>query len=66
MPGFEYVRVPAQGPETFSRTLEALAAEGLPLVGAVQDFTDPASGQGYMCFPIRRLDERAERKEPNL
>lgn len=56
VPGFEYVRVPAEGPETFGRTLEALAAEGLTLAGAAQDFTDPASGQGYMCFPIRRLE----------
>lgn len=55
IPGFEYVRVPNDAPDVFPRTLEALAAEGLSLVGAVHDFTDPATGQGYMLFPIRRL-----------
>lgn len=57
IPGFEYVRVKADGPETFRRTLERLAAEGLPLAGAVQDFTDPTTGQAYMCFPVRKLTE---------
>lgn len=56
VPGFEYVRVRSEGPETFSRTLAELPAQGLSLAGAVQDFTDPRDGQGYMCFPVRRLD----------
>ena len=55
IPGFEYVRVENNAPDIFPRTLEALAREGLPLVGAVHDFTDPATGTGYMLFPIRRL-----------
>ena len=57
VPGFEYIRVRNDGPDVFGRTLEAMAAQGLSLAGAVQDFTDPASGAGYMCFPIRRLAE---------
>lgn len=56
VPGFEYVRVPHDAPDTFSRTLAALAEQGLSLAGAVHDFTDPATGRGYMCFPIRKLD----------
>lgn len=55
VPGFEYIRVANDAPDIFPRTLEALAREGLPLVGAVHDFTDPATGTGYMLFPIRRL-----------
>ena len=55
VPGFEYIRVENNTPDVFSRTLEALVREGLPLVGAVHDFTDPATGTGYMLFPIRRL-----------
>ena len=55
IPGFEYVRVENDAPDIFPRTLQALAAEGLPLVGAVHDFTDPATGKGYMLFPIRKL-----------
>jgi hypothetical protein len=55
IPGFEYVRAINNAPDVFSRTLQALAEEGLSLVGAVHDFTDPATGTGYMLFPIRKL-----------
>lgn len=57
VPGFEYLRVPNDGPDVFQRTLAVLAEQGVPLAGAVQDYTDPASGQSAMCFPVRRLDE---------
>ena len=56
VPGFAYVRVRSDAPDVFARTLQQLQAAGLPLVGAVQDFTDPADGCAYMCFPVRRLD----------
>ncbi|MGN1367428.1 MAG: GyrI-like domain-containing protein [Aristaeellaceae bacterium] len=55
IPGFEYIRVENDAPDAFPRTLAALEAEGLTLAGAVHDFTDPATGKGYMLFPIRRL-----------
>ena len=55
IPGFEYVRVANDQADVFPQTLAALEAEGLTLVGAVHDFTDPVTGKGYMCFPIRRL-----------
>ena len=57
IPGFEYIRVKADGSEIFRRTLESLATQGLALAGAVQDFTDPATGQAYMCFPVGKLTE---------
>lgn len=56
VPGFEYIRVKSDSPEVFPQTLRMLESEGLTLAGAVHDFTDPATGQGYMCFPIRKLD----------
>ena len=55
IPGFEYIRVPNDAPAVFPRTLEALAEAGLSLAGAVHDYTDPATGAGYMLFPVRRL-----------
>ncbi|MBR6668189.1 MAG: GyrI-like domain-containing protein [Clostridia bacterium] len=55
IPGFEYIRVAADAPDVFPRTLEQIAAEGLSLAGAVHDFTDPVSGTSYMCFPVRKL-----------
>ena len=35
--------------------LAALAEEGLPLAGAVQELTLPAAGKEYLCFPVRKL-----------
>ena len=55
IPGFEYIRVKNDAPDVFPRTLDMLAQQGLSLAGAVHDFTDPATGMGYMLFPIRRL-----------
>ena len=55
IPGFEYIRVENGSPDVFPRTLQQLADQGLPLVGAVHDFTDPATGTSYLLFPIRKL-----------
>ena len=55
IPGVEYIRVAADAPDVFPRTLEQIAAEGLSLAGAVHDFTEPVSGTSYMCFPVRKL-----------
>ena len=55
IPGYEYIRVENNAPDIFPRTLQALAEQGLSLVGAVHDFTDPSTGKAYMLFPIRAL-----------
>ena len=54
VPGFEYVRIPL-GDNAFKEGLQAVANAGYTLVGAVQDFTDPQTGEAFMLFPIRRL-----------
>lgn len=56
IPGYEYLRAESSG-TAFPDTLACLAQSGLELAGAVHDFTDPATGKSYMCFPIRKLDE---------
>lgn len=56
VPGFEYLRIRSDSPDAFGRGLAEMARLGLPLAGAVQDYTDPASGVSYMCFPVRRLE----------
>lgn len=53
-PGFEYLRV-RSGPDVFPVMIDYLRSKGIPLAGAVQDYTDPADGSSYMCFPVRRL-----------
>lgn len=55
VPGYEFVRVENEGENTFAETLKYLEESGLALAGAVHDFTDPASGKGYMLFPIRKI-----------
>ena len=55
IPGFEYIRVERDNQFCFSRGLAYLQEAGLSLVGAVHDFTDPATGTGFMLFPIRKL-----------
>lgn len=55
MPAYEYLRAENEGPDTFSRMLQYLNYTGQTLAGAVHDFTDPATGRGYMYFPVRRL-----------
>lgn len=54
VPGFEYLMVENAD---FDAVLAYMAENHLPLVGAVHDFTNPATGKGYMLFPIRRLQE---------
>lgn len=56
VPGFAYVRVEADD-TAFARGLALLEEEKLTLAGAVQDYTDPATGSSWMCFPVERLDE---------
>ena len=55
IPGFEYLRMERDNQFCFSRGLAYLRDQGLTLVGAVHDFSDPATGTGYMLFPIRKL-----------
>ena len=55
IPAFEYLRTENDRPSAFSDMIAYLKENRITLVGAVQDFTDPATGKEYMLFPIRRL-----------
>ncbi len=55
IPGYEYVYVECEGPDTFPQVLKYLEDHQLPLVGAVHDFTCPETGKNYMFFPIERV-----------
>lgn len=54
IPGFEYIVVENNN-GAFEDTLRQMKEEGVSLVGAVHDYTDPATGKGYMYFPIREV-----------
>ena len=56
IPGFRYLRVGCDSTDVFGQMLAELEERGLSLAGAVQDFTDPATGRNYMLYPIERLD----------
>jgi len=55
IPGFEYLCAACDSGTVFEDMITYLSANGLPLVGAVQDFTCPRTGKNYMLFPIRKL-----------
>jgi len=55
IPGFEYFRIECDRETVFAEMIAWLEEEGIPLVGAVQDFTCPRSGKNYMLFPVRKL-----------
>lgn len=54
IPSYEYIVVENYN-KAFEDTIEQMNEEGIPLVGAVHDYTDPATGKGYMYFPIREV-----------
>ena len=55
VPGYEYLCAECTDSDTFSAVLDYMKQNGIPLVGAVHDFTCPASGKNYQYFPIRKL-----------
>ena len=55
VPGYEYLRAEHKDEESFAQVLRYMRENGIPLAGAVHDFTDPQTGKDYMLFPIRRL-----------
>ncbi len=55
VPGYEYLRAEREDEESFAQVLRYMRENGIPLAGAVHDFTDPKTGKDYMLFPIRRL-----------
>ncbi len=55
IPGYEYIYVEREGTDVFQKVMEYLKDNGIPLVGAVQDFISPQTGKNYMYFPIKEL-----------
>lgn len=60
VPGFTYWKVKAEGADTFRETLAAMEERKQSLVGAVQDFTDPKTGENYMLFPVERNNPKED------
>ena len=54
IPGYEYLVVENHN-GAFRDTIRQMQEEGIALVGAVHDYTDPATGKGYLYFPIRKV-----------
>ena len=60
VPGFECLKVRVEAPDTFVKMINWMNEKGIELVAAVQDFTDPATGQSYMLFPIAWNNSKKE------
>lgn len=54
IPGYEYLVVENHD-GAFRDTIRQMQEEGIALVGAVHDYTDPATGKGYLYFPIKEV-----------
>lgn len=54
IPGYEYLVVENHN-GAFRDTIRQMNEEGIALVGAVHDYTDPATGKGYLYFPIKEV-----------
>lgn len=54
IPGYEYIVV-ENHEVVFEETIRKINEKGIALVGAVYDYTDPATGKDYLYFPIREL-----------
>lgn len=55
VPGFEYLSVGCSDGITFLDAIKYLEENGMTLIGAVHDFTDPKTNKNYMLFPIKKL-----------
>lgn len=54
IPSYEYIVVENHN-KVFETTIQQMNEQGISLAGAVHDYTDPATGKGYMYFPIREV-----------
>ena len=54
LPGYDYLVVEREGPNTFSDMLQYMKENGIPLAGAVYDHSCPKTGKDHMFFPIRK------------
>lgn len=43
------------GKDVFQKVTEHLKDIGIPLAGAILDFTCPKTGKNYMYFPVKKL-----------
>lgn len=55
LPAYEYLAAECEGDHTFQDVLNYMEKNGIPLAGAVYDFTCPKTGKNYMYFPVQKL-----------
>ena len=54
IPAYDYLKVEREGDHTFSEMWQYMKENGIPLAGAVHDYSCPRTGKDYMFFPIRK------------
>lgn len=55
LPGFVYLAAENTTPDVFACMISYLNEQHIPLIGAVQEYTQPSSGKSYLCFPVERI-----------
>ena len=54
VPGFTYLCAACDHDTVFQEMIAHLREQGLPLAGAVQEYTCPKTGDSYLLFPIEK------------
>lgn len=65
IPGYEYLRVDCETGDTFAQALQYLKQNGIPLVGAVHEFTSPTTGKSFLFFPVGAIVSGQSSSKPS-
>lgn len=55
VPAYEYLYTENEDKDTFIQGIQYLRENKMSLEGAVQEFTCPQTGKGYLFYPIKKL-----------
>ena len=55
IPAYEYIYAEQEDENTFRKLMAYMFQQGIPLAGAIQDYTDPKTKKCYVFIPIRKL-----------
>lgn len=66
IPAYEYIYVKNEGSNIFSECINYLKENHIQLAGAVNDFTCPETGEGYMFFPVNVTIQTINRNNQDI
>lgn len=55
VPAYEYIYTEQADENTFRKLMAYMFQKGIPMVGAIQDYTDPKTQKSFVFIPIRKI-----------